>query len=179
MNQKLKELENYIKSNFNWHIENSPAHGVVPRILKKIGEINEAQVGKFTEMLPQDGLTKREYFAAMAMQGCIAMQAHPESGGHGDAGDLALKAVGYADALIAKLNKEAQVSDVPVKGKELYHDCFFSNTDQNTMTINCPDEDSEMSIIITDNGRKCVYTMTLWEAKQLKNFIQDYTHITT
>lgn len=48
------------------------------------------------------GLTKREYFAAMAMQGFMAndYRATPET--------FAMKAVQMADALIAALNKEAQ-----------------------------------------------------------------------
>ena len=58
------------------------------------------------------------------------------------------------------------------KETELYVDCFFSTTDKNTMTINCPDEDSEMSIVIRDNGRKCIYSMSIWEAEQLRDFLK-------
>ncbi len=46
------------------------------------------------------GLTKREYFAATAMQGILA---------NGEADyDPILWAVGYADRLIVELNKEVQ-----------------------------------------------------------------------
>jgi hypothetical protein len=50
----------------------------------------------------QEGLTKREYFAAMAMQGFIACQedgfrAHPET--------IAMIAVQCADALLAELEQ--------------------------------------------------------------------------
>jgi hypothetical protein len=49
------------------------------------------------------GLTKREYFAAMAMQGAAADEsATPETK------RLAIWAVQMADALIAELNKEAK-----------------------------------------------------------------------
>jgi hypothetical protein len=55
---------------------------------------------------------------------------------------------------------------------ELLADCFFSTTDRNTMTVNCPDEDSEMSIVIRANGKKCIYNLTIWEAKQLVGFLK-------
>lgn len=48
------------------------------------------------------GLTKREYFAAMAMQGMLASDAE------GLAELKAEYAVAFADALIAKLNKEVK-----------------------------------------------------------------------
>lgn len=48
------------------------------------------------------GLTKREYFAAMAMQGWIACQ---YDGFTGDENAVALKAVKYADAVLAELDK--------------------------------------------------------------------------
>jgi len=53
-------------------------------------------------------------------------------------------------------------------------DIFFSNTDANTMTVNCFDEDSEMAIIIRDNGKKAIYLMTVWEVKQLKKWFNEY-----
>lgn len=48
------------------------------------------------------GLTKREYFAAMAMHDCIVKEGpgYPFS-----EKELARRAVEYADALIAELNK--------------------------------------------------------------------------
>ena len=48
------------------------------------------------------GVTKREYFAAMALQGLLA---HPESDNHGDT-EIASQSVNLADALLAELGKE-------------------------------------------------------------------------
>lgn len=48
------------------------------------------------------GLTKREYFAALAMQGNLAAC----SASYPDTEALAKKSVEYADAVIAQLNKE-------------------------------------------------------------------------
>lgn len=58
------------------------------------------------------------------------------------------------------------------KETALHIELFFSTTDKNTMTVNCPDEDSEMSIVIRDTGRKCVYSMTIWEAEQLRDYLK-------
>lgn len=49
---------------------------------------------------PTYGLTKREYFAAMAMQGIVA-----DPNGYIMAADIAKGAVEIADALIEQLNK--------------------------------------------------------------------------
>ena len=49
------------------------------------------------------GLSKREYFAVMAMQGWIACQ---EPGFTGDEDNIAEKAVKHADALLKALEKE-------------------------------------------------------------------------
>lgn len=54
-----------------------------------------------------DGLTKREYFAAMAMQGIIASQ-NPGSQDPGGAKRTAEDAALLADALIAALNKDSE-----------------------------------------------------------------------
>jgi hypothetical protein len=51
------------------------------------------------------GITVREYFAAMAMQGFAAKEGSQTQSG---AGAAALYAVKYADALIEELNKEAE-----------------------------------------------------------------------
>ena len=59
-----------------------------------------------------------------------------------------------------------------IKETELYVDCFFSTTKNNAMTVNCPNEDSEMSIVIRGNGRKCIYSMAMWEAEQLRDFLK-------
>jgi len=52
-----------------------------------------------SEQGTQDGLTKREYFAAIAMQGYITAQ-------YGSVEDAAKYAVKSSDALIAELNKQ-------------------------------------------------------------------------
>lgn len=52
------------------------------------------------------GLTKREYFAGLAMQGYIAAHAHPQALNPPEEEKAATHAVLYADALIAELNKE-------------------------------------------------------------------------
>jgi len=55
-------------------------------------------------MGPFDGLTKREYFAAMAMQGMVT---HTGTYGLGnDPGSMATRAVECADALLVELGKE-------------------------------------------------------------------------
>jgi len=54
------------------------------------------------------GLTKREYFAGLAMQGCAIWDAlmHKNDVVHaGKVRDVAMGAVALADALIAELNK--------------------------------------------------------------------------
>jgi len=63
---------------------------------------NEKEAVTFVDNAPLSGygLTKREYFAAMAMQGFIA------SGVMGHKMSFAERAVIHADALIAQLNKE-------------------------------------------------------------------------
>jgi hypothetical protein len=52
--------------------------------------------------LPAGGLTKRQYFAAVAMQG---LTANSVPGQHHMPANLAQEAVQYADALIAELEK--------------------------------------------------------------------------
>lgn len=51
----------------------------------------------------QSGLTKREFFAAMAMQGLCA---NSVPGGHHEFEFLTKEAVKYADSLITQLNKQ-------------------------------------------------------------------------
>lgn len=74
----------------DWHIVNgnSAAFPVLVEECQRVGE---------TEMFR--GLTKRELFAAMAMQG-LADEEYPEGCAH--------EAVKYADALLAELAKEPQ-----------------------------------------------------------------------
>lgn len=50
------------------------------------------------------GLTKREYFAAVAMQGMCSEMQNPAL--QGSPSNVAQEAVRFADALIAELNKE-------------------------------------------------------------------------
>jgi hypothetical protein len=52
--------------------------------------------------VPQEGLSKREYFAAMALQGFFAAAHHSDT----DVEYFAPIAVQAADALIAELNKQ-------------------------------------------------------------------------
>ena len=70
---------------------NEPMHAIVE------SENAETMSAHFT------GLTKREYFAAMAMQGFASKEGSQTESG---AGAAALYAVKFADALIAELNKE-------------------------------------------------------------------------
>ncbi len=51
-----------------------------------------------------DGLTKREYFAAMAMQGLMANSQTAKDGSDGN--DISSASVLMADALISELNKQ-------------------------------------------------------------------------
>ena len=52
------------------------------------------------------GLTKREYFAAMAMQGMLSACNGVSGNQHGEADHIANCALLHADALINKLNKQ-------------------------------------------------------------------------
>lgn len=59
--------------------------------------------------MERDGLTKREYFAAMAMQGFVAgIHAFPDPKVllHWKSEGMAIYCLQIADALIAKLNKK-------------------------------------------------------------------------
>ena len=58
-----------------------------------------------TDKFHQEGLTKRELFAAMAMQGCCS---NYNIWSNTSAREIAGHAVEQADALIAELNKEVQ-----------------------------------------------------------------------
>lgn len=44
----------------------------------------------------------------------------------------------------------------------------------NTMTVSCFDEDSEMSIVIRSEKSKAVYSMNIWEVKQLKKWLNEH-----
>lgn len=60
--------------------------------------------------LPENGLTKREYFAAMAMQGLLSRQPKRDDGtsilGINEAERIATESCAMADLLINALNKE-------------------------------------------------------------------------
>lgn len=68
------------------------------------GDATQPNVNAFPRMFgndaPQDGLTKREYFAAMALQGLLACPNNVNM-----AQDIAKGAVIMADQLIIELNK--------------------------------------------------------------------------
>jgi len=66
-----------------------------------------------SEQGPQDGLTKREYFAAMAMQGLLlngawdkGLQEQCERVGSNTSTAISVYAVDLADELINQLNKQ-------------------------------------------------------------------------
>jgi len=62
-----------------------------------------------TELYQNSGLTKREYFAAMAMQGILAnsveLELHKANGGYIIFERIAIRAAQAADDLIKELNK--------------------------------------------------------------------------
>jgi hypothetical protein len=69
-----------------------------------------AQVHAFPKIGSQDipeqnGLTKREFFAALAMQGVEAHNIIDENGCYGTIDEVARRAVRLADALIEALDK--------------------------------------------------------------------------
>lgn len=53
--------------------------------------------------IPGNGLTKREYFAGLAMQGLCAYNG--SSGSNAGPGNIAVRSLEIADALLAELNK--------------------------------------------------------------------------
>lgn len=64
-----------------------------------IGSANAYPAGDFRYVRVESGLSKRELFAAMAMQGILARDAASDMG-------CAAKALAYADALINALTDE-------------------------------------------------------------------------
>jgi len=48
---------------------------------------------------------------------------------------------------------------------------IFFSTGNSCMTVHCFDEDSDMSIVIRDDKQKAVYTMSEWEVKELKKWL--------
>jgi hypothetical protein len=66
----------------------------------QIETIERAGEQFYTDIFSTGGLTKREYFAAMAMQGILASSADR---GETAAGNMAVK---FADAIIQALNKD-------------------------------------------------------------------------
>lgn len=64
-------------------------------------------VGNLDGMVEMPGLTKREYFAGLAMNGISVWDAEVNEPIHtGKLEELARACVAYADALIAELNKK-------------------------------------------------------------------------
>ena len=74
-------------------MENNKTHGDSPAFAKA------AFANEYGIDAPQEGLTKREYFAAMAMQGLLANY------GSSYSVQNTMEAVYMADALIEELNK--------------------------------------------------------------------------
>ena len=75
------------------------------------GDHSAHPVGNQGQYCPQEGLTKREYFAAAAMQGLLAhgmknLRANSRSETCGTA--IARNSALFADELIAELNKEGE-----------------------------------------------------------------------
>lgn len=68
------------------------------------GFVADASGALCGETVQHAGLTKRELFAAMAMQGILSNQGLIDSPNHSQY--AALTAIEHADALIAELNKE-------------------------------------------------------------------------
>lgn len=68
-------------------------------LLNQVGPENAAKIATISKRY--DGLTKREYFAAIAMQGMIA----GSQGLHITVEQFASQSLKLADALIAELNK--------------------------------------------------------------------------
>lgn len=66
--------------------------------------MTEANKGAFSLANEQIDLTKREYFAALAMQGLAAFPGSIGGNSNPNARDVAKKSVEYADELIAALN---------------------------------------------------------------------------
>ena len=73
-----------------------------PAFPQPIAGCNDGSVYETREKsIDGGGMTKRELFAAMAMQGCIGF-----NGGHAET--MAERSVQYADALLAELAKEVE-----------------------------------------------------------------------
>lgn len=45
---------------------------------------------------------------------------------------------------------------------------------KNKMTVGCPDEDSEMTVTISHNGRRSRYTLDMDEAEDLNKFLTNH-----
>ena len=75
-------------------MENNKTHGDSPAFAKAAFYTDEYGIDA-----PQEGLTKREYFAALAMQGFLSCNAHDSIE------DDVKYSVKCADALIEELNK--------------------------------------------------------------------------
>ena len=74
-------------------MENNKTNGDSPAFSKEVFYTDEYNINT-----PQEGLTKREYFAAMAMQGLLANDKVEHK-------YCVISAVEYADDLIEQLNK--------------------------------------------------------------------------
>lgn len=72
----------------------NPIHGMIGQKVKEIGN----------HFVP--GLTKREYFASLAMEGLIGGRAYNGINEENDKRWVAEESIGFTDALIAELNKK-------------------------------------------------------------------------
>lgn len=75
---------------------------IVQTVYRQVGKesyrpATSKEINEGTYLVHREGLTKREYFAAMAMQGLLA--------GNSQVKDIKVAAVTYADELISELNK--------------------------------------------------------------------------
>jgi hypothetical protein len=75
-----------------------PSESVYPSVDESIS--NECNGHLFTEFIGNNGITKREYFAALAMQGLLADHLQ-----EGPSKRICKTSVMYADNLIEELNK--------------------------------------------------------------------------
>lgn len=65
------------------------------------GKEDVSDTVEYEEIIYHSGMTLRDYASLAALQGLIAMTAHPESGGPPDAAVAARQSFEYADAWLA------------------------------------------------------------------------------
>lgn len=75
--------------------------------MSRIKDVTDGYDAAFSDDKSQKGLTKREYFAALAMQGILSGTSGVEALSSVHPANYAVSAVESADALIEALNKES------------------------------------------------------------------------